>query len=74
MGAYGYHVDKHCRWCGTSYNAAKPHDRDGFCCAKCKQAHYRAYKAYVTQAMAVRGQALVKPVTQKKEKTDARTK
>lgn len=40
--------DKHCRWCQKAYHAHKPVDRDGFCCGKCKQAHYRAYKKYVT--------------------------
>ena len=40
--------DKHCRWCQKQYYAYKPLYRDGFCSPKCKQAHYRAYKAYVT--------------------------
>lgn len=44
----GYKKTRHCRWCGFVYRARKPVDRDGFCCAKHKQAHYRAYKAYVT--------------------------
>jgi len=45
---YGWKVQKYCRWCGKGYKGTKPNDRDGFCCAKCKQAHYRAYKKYVT--------------------------
>ena len=40
---------KHCRWCGKQYKAHIPKDRDGFCGPTCKQAHYRAYKAYVTR-------------------------
>lgn len=39
---------KHCRWCGNAYTASKPLYRDGFCSPTCKQAHYRAYKKYVT--------------------------
>jgi hypothetical protein len=37
---------KHCRRCGKQYTAEKPLYRDGFCGPKCKQAHYRAFKAY----------------------------
>jgi len=40
---------KHCRWCQQPYKAKKPYDKDGFCSPACKQAHYRAYKNYVTQ-------------------------
>lgn len=40
-------VTKHCRWCGKAYQAHQPHGRDGFCGKPHKQAHYRAYKAYV---------------------------
>ena len=39
---------KYCRWCGRKYEASKPIGRDGFCSPPCKQAHYRAYKKYVT--------------------------
>lgn len=45
---------KYCRWCGRSYTAAKPTDKDGFHSAACKQAHYRAYKKYVTATDQVR--------------------
>lgn len=43
-----YENVKHCRWCGQTYKAKKPTDRDGFDKPRCKQAHYRAYKKYVT--------------------------
>lgn len=43
-----YRITKHCRWCGGEYYATKPVNRDGFCKLACKQAHYRAYKKYVT--------------------------
>lgn len=39
---------KHCRWCQTQYYASVPINGDGFCCAGHKQAHYRAYKKWVT--------------------------
>lgn len=50
----GYKTLKHCRWCGTSYRAKKPVAKDGFCTSKHKQAHYRAYKAYVTASQGPR--------------------
>jgi len=39
---------KHCRWCGKAYTATKPKGKDGFDTKACKQAHYRAFKKYVT--------------------------
>lgn len=39
---------KHCRWCTKVYFACQPVDLDGFCTPAHKQAHYRAYKKYVT--------------------------
>jgi len=63
-----YHYDKHCRWCGKQYHAHKPHDRDGFCKTACKQAHYRAYKKYVTTKRLAPGAAGGKPVTRKGRK------
>lgn len=59
---YTYY-DKHCRWCGKAYQAAKPHDRDGFDTKTCKQAHYRAYKKYVTAIGSNQARAQAKPVT-----------
>lgn len=41
---------KHCRWCGVLYYACQPITGDGFCCPAHKQAHYRAYKKWVTTA------------------------
>lgn len=41
--------EKHCRWCSKSYMAKIPFYRDGFDSNKCRQAHYRAYKKYVTE-------------------------
>ena len=72
MGRYGYSTAKHCRWDGVAYNATKPNDRDGFCCAKCKQAHYRAYKAYVTARSAGPDVGQVKSVTQNAHKKRAK--
>lgn len=63
---YGY--TKHCRWCGKAYEATKPPDRDGFCSKACKQAHYRAYKSYVTASLRARAATAGKPVTRKKRK------
>ena len=40
--------EHYCRWCQKSYYAQKPVVRDGFCSSRCKQAHYRAYKKWVT--------------------------
>lgn len=48
MSRYDHISHKHCRWCGNAYNANRPYNRDGFCKTACKQAHYRAYKKYVT--------------------------
>jgi len=42
-----------CRWCGVMYNPEKQTERDGFCTDACKQAHYRAYRKYVTLRKAV---------------------
>lgn len=39
-----------CRWCGAVYKGKSVQERDGFCGPKCKQAHHRAYHAYVTNA------------------------
>ncbi|GAH69225.1 unnamed protein product, partial [marine sediment metagenome] len=56
---------RHCRWCGQCYNATRPIGRDGFCCPKCKQAHYRAYKKYVTQTSRALQDPAAHKVTQK---------
>lgn len=59
---------KHCRWCGILYNAAQPLNQDGFCCPAHKQAHYRAYKKYVTAKSSRRAAAGRRGVTRKKRK------
>lgn len=63
---------KHCRWCGKPYMASKPVGKDGFDNPKCKQAHYRAYKSYVTRLIAIspadQARRLRRRVTQKKSK------
>lgn len=43
-----YHLtkDHYCRWCQIPYTTRRATDKDGFCGAKCKQAHHRAYTAY----------------------------
>jgi len=45
---------KHCKWCGKGYEATKPAFGDGFCSGAHKQAHYRAYKKYVTAAARIK--------------------
>ncbi len=59
-------LQKYCRWCGYGYNASKPTDRDGFCKPACKQAHYRAHKAYVTARASRISRPGSKRVTRKK--------
>jgi len=66
MFSYHSHLTKHCRWCGKPYSAKKPVDRDGFCKAACKQAHYRAYKNYVTAKSQRPAQPAARRVTRKK--------
>lgn len=48
MGLQRLRYPKYCRWCGNQYKGTKPVGKDGFCRDACKQAHYRAYKKYVT--------------------------
>lgn len=57
-----------CRWCGKQYTAKKPVDRDGFCCFAHKQAHYRAYKKYVTAKGSQLAADFPRTVTRKKRK------
>jgi endogenous inhibitor of DNA gyrase (YacG/DUF329 family) len=47
MKHYSYKQPKYCRWCQAPYYATKPHNHDGFCSARCRQAHHRAYQNYV---------------------------
>lgn len=68
MFGIDYKILKHCRWCGKGYYAKKPIDRDGFCCKACKQAHYRAYKKWVTARRAAAGTSKDRTVTQKTPK------
>lgn len=44
----GWTRAKICHWCGKTYNAQIGYHRRRFCGSLCKQAHYRAYKKYVT--------------------------
>lgn len=60
---------KHCRWCGKGYYATKPFDRDGFGNKAHKQAHYRAYKKYVTAKSLAAGKRYPRPVTRKTPST-----
>ncbi len=60
--------EHHCRWCGRTYYADRPTDRDGFHSEACKQAHYRAYKKYVTARAAGPAAAGRRAVTQKKRR------
>jgi len=56
---------KHCRWCGAEYYAKGPRNRDGFDKAACKQAHYRAYKAYVIWTSRLNARPAADKITQK---------
>ena len=58
----------YCRWDGKSYRPKQETDRDGFCSPACKQAHYRAYKKYVTQPIRLKRFLELKTVTLKKSK------
>lgn len=52
---YGAYLQpKHCRWCGKQYYGKQPVGKDGFCSGRHKQAHYRAYKKYVTSEASMR--------------------
>ena len=62
----GYKSNKHCRWCGMTYKACKPDYADGFCSVAHRQAHYRAYKSYVTHAAWQPAARVISRVTQKK--------
>jgi len=55
----------HCRWCGIPYKSIKPCKQDGFHSKACKQAHYRAYKKYVTGRPRTPEQPAAKRVTRK---------
>jgi len=37
-----------CHWCGGYAKRYKSYDKHIFCSNRCKMAHYRAYKKYVT--------------------------
>lgn len=56
-----------CRWCGNAYKAKRPVDRDGFCKKACKQAHYRAFKKYVTVKASMLANRQDRRVTRKKK-------
>ena len=68
MRFHSYNIAKHCRWCGKPYMAVKPVGKDGFHLPRCKQAHYRAYKKYVTASPQRNPRLRRHPVTQKKKK------
>lgn len=57
---------KHCRWCGKVYFACQPVGRSGFCIPAHKQAHYRAYKKWVTGRQISPGKIRDQRVTPKK--------
>lgn len=68
MGYAHAQCSKHCRWCGMAYHAFKPFGKDGFCTTAHKQAHYRAYKKYVTSRSADVAGSQAARVTQKKRR------
>lgn len=68
-----HEIRKHCRWCGSLYIALKLPYQDGFCCLKHKQAHYRAYKKYVTSRTSNVDINQAKPVTRKEPRTGVST-
>lgn len=69
---------KNCRWCGKLYYACQPVDRDGFCKPSHKQAHYRAYKKWVTAISAAApgpaDQRVTRKTRKKKGKRDGKVK
>lgn len=69
---YGYSY--YCRWDQKQFRSKKPLPKGGFCSGVCKQAHYRAYKKYVTQRRAAGGPGPDRRVTQKKRKKSKRKK
>lgn len=69
MHNYNTKRNLHCRWCGQGYSAKKPRDRDGFCSRAHRQAHYRAYKNYVTHSTMQNGYPGDARVTRKKHET-----
>lgn len=49
MGEWWYKFEIVCHWCAKVYEAKKGKRQARFCSPKCKQAHHRAYKKYVTR-------------------------
>lgn len=58
----------YCHWCGKQYAAKKDRLQARFCCKAHKQAHYRAYKKYVTLQDHKKPDAGERAVTRKKRK------
>ncbi|MCK5607236.1 hypothetical protein KAR91_35460 [Candidatus Pacearchaeota archaeon] len=67
MAYWAYATTRHCRWCGIEYKATRPIGRDGFCSAACKQAHYRAYKKWVTAKCLAATRPADRKVTRKRK-------
>lgn len=63
-----YKYDYYCRWCGRTYKNKGNTDRDGFCSKAHKQAHWRAYKKYVTLQTCSKSDIQSRTVTRKKSK------
>lgn len=59
------HTGHYCRWCQKPYESKKDTVKDGFCSFLCKQAHYRAYKKYVTKAAGGTGKNRSQPAKHK---------
>lgn len=66
MSKWYYDYDLICHWCSKVYKAKKGRLQARFCCKACKQAHYRAYKKYVTLIGRRKRFARPPAVTQKK--------
>ncbi|MBA7661582.1 hypothetical protein ES703_69602 [subsurface metagenome] len=49
MGKFYLDWEVVCHWCGKHFMAKRGRLEVRFCSAKCKMAHHRAYKRYVTR-------------------------
>ena len=48
MTGFYFDFEVICHWCGKHFKAKRSRLEVRFCSARCKMAHHRAYKKYVT--------------------------
>lgn len=68
MRKRNYHYVHMCHWCRIPYQSSKCERDARFCSPRCKQAHHRAYKNYVTAAAKLQTESQVRSVTPSKAK------